>query len=103
MSRKKEYEEVLNKVFGTNVRWSKLSLEELIQISTVLTTPEVICRRICGEDEISKTTTMLIKSLKNILKEVKYEGPLIKSLKKVFGVEGFVEGEEEEEKPSSSK
>jgi len=46
---------------------------------------------------------MLIKSFKNILKEVKYEGPLIKSLKKVFGVEGFVEGEEEEKKPSSSE
>jgi len=96
MSKKKEYEEVFNKLFGTSIKWSKLSVEELTQLATVLTNTEFICKKLCKSEVTEEPTTTIVKTLKSLLKEIKYEGPVIKVLRKAFGIE-VEEGEEKEE------
>ena len=88
--RKKEYEEVLNKIFGTSIRWSKLSLEELTQLATVLANPGSLCERLCSKEA---RYVDLLKLLRDTLREIPYEGPLVKLLKKFMKVE---EGGKEE-------
>jgi hypothetical protein len=44
--KKEVYERLFNEVFGTNIRWSKLTLEELTQLATVLANPEPLIKRL---------------------------------------------------------
>jgi len=88
-TKKKEFEELFNKIFGVSIRWSRLSLEELTQIATVLANPDSLCKKICKECAGSETKYItLLKSLKDALKDVPFEGPIVKVLRKMFGVEG---------------
>lgn len=54
---KEEYEEVINKLLGTNIKWSKLSLEELIEFAVLLDHPELFMEKLgvsTTEKEIAK-------------------------------------------------
>lgn len=91
--KKEEIEELLNKVFGVNVRWSKLSLEELTQIVTVLTNPHSLIKRLqtlAGYTPESE----FVEALKKIVTNIKHEGPVINLLRMLLGVKH----EREEEK-----
>jgi len=46
MTSKKEYEELLNKLLGLQVKWSKLSKEELSSITTLFTSPSELAKRL---------------------------------------------------------
>jgi hypothetical protein len=78
-AKKLEYERVFNEIFGTSIKWSKLSLEELAQLAAVLANPEPLIRRLGGVPESEVTETALVKMLKRLLE---HEGPLIRLLKK---------------------
>lgn len=78
-AKKLEYERVFNEIFGTSIKWSKLSLEELAQLAAVLANPEPLIRRLGGVPESEVAETALVKMVKRILE---HEGPLIRFLKK---------------------
>lgn len=83
---KEEYEKLLNEIFGVNVKWSKLSLEELIQIATVLANPDSLIIRLGGIPK-SSMEAEVVNRVRGFLRSFSYEGPLIKILKRAFGVE----------------
>ena len=43
---KKDYSDTFNKLFGTNIDWTKLSKEELAQLATALSNPELILKKL---------------------------------------------------------
>lgn len=60
---KEEYEEVINKLLGTGIKWRKLSLEELIEFSVLLDHPELFMGKLGvttskTEKEIAAAATM---------------------------------------------
>uniref|UniRef100_A0A7J2TCK7 Uncharacterized protein n=1 Tax=Ignisphaera aggregans TaxID=334771 RepID=A0A7J2TCK7_9CREN len=96
-AKKKEFEELFNKIFGVSVKWSRLSLEELTQIATVLANSDSLCKKICKECVGGETKYItLLKSLKDMLKDVPFEGPIVKVLRKMFGIEESEDGKEAE-------
>lgn len=92
-SKKLEYEKLLNELFGTSIRWSKLSMEELVQLVTVLANPdsaERIANRLRPSSEAKigiRVDEGLVKSVREILSRVDYEGPIVNALRKLLSVE----------------
>ena len=76
---KKEVEELLNKVFGVSVKWSKLSSDELTQILTVLNNPGDLIRRLGGVPKEEFKEEARKDLLKRFLES--WEGPLISTLR----------------------
>jgi hypothetical protein len=97
LSKKREYEELFNKIFGTSIKWSKLTVEELTQLATVLANPDSMCKRLCrecaGGGEAPYVT--VLKAIKDFLQKTPYEGPIVKVARKFFGISGE-EGEKRE-------
>ncbi len=72
---KKDYEDTLNKVLGLQVRWSKLTIDELEQISNKIA-------NILVEKEEPKNEGL--GDLLDLLLPEKYQGPGVKLLKRVL-------------------
>jgi hypothetical protein len=91
-SEKKEYEELLNRIFGVNIKWSLLPLRDLAELVAVVTEPS-FCYKVCTSQE---TVSKFIEQLKKAVEAIPYEGPLIRKLKKTLGipVKGEKGGEE---------
>jgi hypothetical protein len=91
-SEKKEYEELLNKLFGVNVKWSKLSTGELAQLVAVVTDPS-FCYKVCTSQE---TINKLLEQVRRAVEAIPYEGPILRKVKKMLGipVKGEQGGEE---------
>lgn len=73
----KEYEETLNKIFGTHIKWSKLSLKELEELSEALTKREVL-EKLCKRYSVSGEVETIIDSIV----PPKEQGPILKALKR---------------------
>jgi len=85
---KEEYERVLNRALGVSVRWRKLSLEELVQLATVLSHPEVLLERLGARRE-EKTRGKLLEAGFELFDRYvsEWEGPLAKLARRVLGFE----------------
>ena len=81
-SEKKEYEELLNRIFGVNIRWSLLPLRDLAQLVAVVTEPS-FCYRVCTSQE---TISKLIEQIKKAVEVIPYEGPILRKIKKTLGI-----------------
>jgi len=84
--KKEMYEKLFNEIFGTDIRWSKLSHEELVQLATVLANPEPLIKRLGGVPASEVGHATLVEVVKKIVSS--YEGPLISLLKKYLTKEG---------------
>jgi hypothetical protein len=98
--KKKEYEELFNKIFGTSINWSRLSIEDLTQLATVLANPDSLCKRLCKEVRHIEDVKNAVSEIRDLLQEIKYEGPIVKLMKKLLGIntdtsESDVDGKEE--------
>lgn len=51
MPKKEEYEDVFNKLLGTDIKWSKLSIEELIEIAVLFKNPEILVSKLGLKEE----------------------------------------------------
>jgi len=78
--KKEMYEKLFNEIFGTNIKWSKLSIEELTQLGTILANPEPLIKRLGGVPKDEAGTTTLVEMVKRIISE--YNGPIIRLIKK---------------------
>lgn len=98
VAKKAEYERLLNELFGTSIKWSKLSMEELVQLVTVLTNPDTaerIASRLRPSTEARigiRVDEGLMKSIKDILSRVDYDGPIVNTLRKLLNVDRSGQG-----------
>jgi len=76
---KKDYERAFNELLGVDVRWSKLSMEDLKQLAVVFGNPEMLLAKLGIEVE-----DPLRKKLRKILKRVRVEGSIGKLLRDVL-------------------
>ncbi|MEM1672344.1 MAG: hypothetical protein QXT86_09880 [Archaeoglobaceae archaeon] len=92
--KKNEYEELFNKVFGVQVKWSRLSCEELIQIATVLFNPGDLIRRLKSISPETRTKEeKIIEGIKLMIEGIDRKGPIISTLKRLLGGENATERE----------
>ncbi len=82
MAKKLDYERALNQIFGTNIKWSKLSTEELVELATILNHPEVLLEKLEITNEYKRKLLIdrFIEATTDLLKE--WEGPVATLLKK---------------------
>jgi len=80
MPSKEEYEKIFNEIFGTSIRWSRLSKEDLAQLAAVLANPDALIRRL-GGIPASHSSAIMIDVAKKLLRRVQHEGPVVKLLK----------------------
>jgi len=84
-SKKSEYELVFNELFDTNIKWSNLRLEDLIQLAVLFDNPELFVKKLGISGEIHKEES---KRQKGFLLEMADElmdtwpGPVAKALRK---------------------
>lgn len=88
-AKKEDYEKIFNKIFGTDIKWSKLNLEDLIQLATLFNSPEILISRLGGKIEKQVTRKRLVNVGVEMLEEIidKWEGPLATLYKKLVGEE----------------
>lgn len=90
MPTKEEYEEIFNKLLGTDIRWSKLSKHELVQLAILFNNPELLLKKLGVKIEKTFIKDRLVDVFLDFTKNFE-GGPVIKMLRKLLI-------EEEEEK-----
>jgi hypothetical protein len=85
MVSKEDYEKLFNEIFGTSIRWSKLSYAELTQLATVLANPEPLIKKLMSHKE--EPTGNVIEALRTLLSAIDYEGPIINLLRRYLKIE----------------
>lgn len=92
--KKNEYEDLFNKVFGVQVKWSRLSCEDLIQLATVLSNPGDLIRRLKTISPEAKTKEeKILEGIKLVIEGLDRKGPIISTLKRLLGGENATERE----------
>jgi len=87
---KEDFERIFNELFGTHIRWSKLSRDELVELATVLNHPEIILNRLGIKKEELRTRILgerLIDLGKDFAKtwlEI-WDGPFAQFAREVLG------------------
>lgn len=76
---KREYEELLNQVFGTNIKWSKLSIRELEELANVLT-DDSKRSELCNRLQCSQYRYLVLEIANKLIPPEK-QGPLLKGLR----------------------
>ena len=82
---KEDYEDVINKLLGTTIKWGKLSLEDLIQFATLLDHPSFFMEKLGVPKDVTETKTTaapLIRGVLDVWGEVGH-GPLAKLWRKL--------------------
>lgn len=82
---KKEVEETLNKIFGVDVKWSKFSESELIQLLTVLSNPDALIKRLGGIPKSELREEARKDIVRSFLET--WEGPVASVLREILGYE----------------
>ena len=80
MPSKKDYERIFNQLWGVDVKWSKLTKEELAQLAAIWSDPYVIAKKLglkVVEEESPRE--LLLRAAFQLLKN--WEGPLARALK----------------------
>lgn len=91
---KQEIEKLLNEIFGTNIKWSRLSKGDLNQLLVVLTKhQQYLCEKLCSDYTPKGTIVRLIDQI--IPPE--HQGPLIKGFKSLISMASRKEGTVEQE------
>jgi len=80
---KKDYERIFNQLWGVDVKWSKLTKEELAQLAAIWSDPYIIARKlglkVISEDESPRD--LLLRAAFEWLK--KWEGPVARLVKEL--------------------
>lgn len=79
---KREIEKTLNELFGTNIRWSKLSHADLTEFVNSLLSKK-FCRKVCGGNQ--NVFHGLVKMIDKLIPPEE-QGPIIRALKSLSGM-----------------
>jgi len=84
-AKKQDYERVFNELLGTDIKWSKLNLEDLIQLAVLFENPELLLKRLGVSEELRKTEAK--KRIADVLLELAkdWPGPAAQALRKLIG------------------
>jgi len=84
-AKKVEYERIFNELLGTDIKWSRLRLEDLIQLAVLFNNPEILLKKLGVTDEVRKEETK--KRLGDIILELaeQWEGPLARAIRRRIG------------------
>ena len=83
---KEEYSKVFNALLGTNIDWTKLGKEDLIQLAVVFNNPEIILNRLgIRLDNKQMVRTKVVDTILKALKESGFKGPVVSILDDLFG------------------
>lgn len=83
MTTKKEFEEALNEALDTDIEWSRLKKEDLMEVATLFSHPEVLFDQLEYKSEADKPVNKLLS-----LGEKWYEGspgPVASTLRELLG------------------
>lgn len=81
--KKLEFEKNLNMIFGTNIRWSKLPYDDLVEFANVLLSKK-FCKKVCrGSQNVLQGMFKMIDKLI----PPDEQGPILRALKTLSGVE----------------
>jgi len=102
---KLEYENLFNEIFGTHIKWSKLSKEELVELATVLNHPEVFLKKLGVElpnEDVELVRRKMVKRLARFIKVFaeEWEGPIVSLIRKAMKEEKEEAEEKGERKPT---
>lgn len=88
-AKKEDYSKVFNKIFGTDIEWNRLKLEDLITLATLFNSPDILISRLGGEVEKQVARKRLFDVGVEMFESVidKWEGPLATLYKKLVGEE----------------
>lgn len=88
-AKKEDYEKIFNKLLDTDIRWSKLSLEELVQLATLFNHPEIFLEKLGVKTKVEATRRRLVEVGIDVVKEWadKWEGPLAQLVRRVMAEE----------------
>lgn len=84
MPSKEEYEKVFNQLLGTDIKWSKLTKEELSQLAVLFNNPHILLEKL-GYSEKVKTEAIqrkIVDTAKEIINN--YDGPIISLLRRLI-------------------
>jgi len=88
---KEEYERVFNQLLGTNIKWSKLSKEELVELATIFNHPEILLekRGVKQKAEKQAIRERFIEAGADLLFELaeNWEGPIARLLRRLKQIE----------------
>lgn len=84
-AKKEDYEKTFNELLETNIKWSNLRLEDLIQLAVLFSNPEILVKKLGVSEEVHKSESR--KRLGDIVLELadSWEGPVAKALRKFVG------------------
>jgi len=78
---KREIEKTLNEIFETNIRWSKLSYDDLTEFVNSLLSKK-FCKKVCGSNNV---LSGVIKMIDKLIPPNE-QGPIIRALKSLSGI-----------------
>lgn len=90
MVSKTDYEAAFNEVLGLDIKWSKLSKEELAQLAVIFNYPEILAEKLGFEVTVSKTSSAMRRKFIDGLftglveKVESYDGPIVSKLREVL-------------------
>lgn len=88
-AKKADYEKIFNKLLGTDIKWSRLNLEELVELAVLFNHPETFLDRIGVPVLKERGRKRLVEAGIDILKEwsEKWEGPLARLVRRAISEE----------------
>jgi len=83
---KKEFEETFNKLLGTNIKWSRLRFQDLVELAVLFEHPEVLLKRLGVVVEKEIVRRRLIEAGVETVKDLanQWEGPVARLLRNVL-------------------
>jgi len=79
---KEELSAVLNEFLGTNIKFHKLSKDDLVELATVINNPKIICKEYVND--IRKKENPKEKVIEGIVDIArKWDGPIVRKLKQI--------------------
>jgi len=91
VAKKSDYQKVFNQMLGTNIKWEKMNLEDLIQLAVLFNNPKLLVSKLGGKFQQQVTRKRLldigVEMLEELAEKWEAKGPLIVLAKKVLGKE----------------
>jgi len=83
---KREFEKVFNELLKTNIKWSLLRYQDLVELAVLFEHPEVLLKRLGVEKEMGKRKIIEagIETVKEITNQWQGQGPVKRLIKKLF-------------------
>ena len=86
---KKEFEETFNQLLGTNIKWSLLRYEDLVELAVLFNNPDILLKRLGVEAEAEAVRRRFVGAGLETVRELanQWQGPAARFLRRLLGEE----------------